>query len=184
MKDQLSIALAEVKAALSGIEQDDVDAACRIIASGQSIGLYGCGREGYQMRGFAMRLFHLEFNVGYLGDTTMPPLGEGDLLIVSSGPGNLSTVNAHMETARTAGVTIILVTAQLDAQQTGVADLILTVPAQTMANDSRWDENDILPMGSVYEAALFFLFEWMVANLKTITGETAETMRARHTNME
>ena len=39
-------------------------------------------------------------------------------------------------------------------------------------------------MGSVFEGALFVLFEVMVLKLKGLTGETPETMRARHTNME
>ena len=39
-------------------------------------------------------------------------------------------------------------------------------------------------MGSVYEGAFFVLFEIMVLDLRARLGETAETMRARHTNLE
>jgi 6-phospho-3-hexuloisomerase len=39
-------------------------------------------------------------------------------------------------------------------------------------------------MGSVYEGALFVLFEIMVLKLKRELGESTQTMRARHTNME
>ncbi len=39
-------------------------------------------------------------------------------------------------------------------------------------------------MGSVYEGALFVLFEVMVLKLKAVLGVQAEVMRARHTNME
>ncbi len=39
-------------------------------------------------------------------------------------------------------------------------------------------------MGSLYEGALFVLFEIMVLRLANIFGETPDTMRARHTNME
>ena len=41
-----------------------------------------------------------------------------------------------------------------------------------------------LPMGSLFEGAMFLVFEIMVLRLTAILGQTAETMRARHTNME
>ena len=184
MADRVAEALAEVAEVLSGVDGDGVAAACRMIASAEAIGVYGCGREGFQMRGLAMRLFHLGRPVGYVGETTMPALGRGGLLVVSSGPGGLATVAAHMATARAARASVLLMTAQPDAPNAGGADLVLTVPAQTMATDRQSGADGILPMGSVYEAALFFLCEWIVADLKAMTGETAGTMRARHTNME
>jgi len=39
-------------------------------------------------------------------------------------------------------------------------------------------------MGSLFEGALFVLFEVMVLKLKTSLGVTPEVMRANHTNME
>jgi 6-phospho-3-hexuloisomerase len=39
-------------------------------------------------------------------------------------------------------------------------------------------------MGSVYEGALFLLFEVMVLRMKASLGVSPEAMRARHTNME
>ncbi len=41
-----------------------------------------------------------------------------------------------------------------------------------------------LPMGSLFEGAMFLVFEIMVLRLTAILGQTAETMRARHTHME
>ncbi|KAJ7557059.1 hypothetical protein O6H91_05G110300 [Diphasiastrum complanatum] len=42
----------------------------------------------------------------------------------------------------------------------------------------------LLPMGSVYEGALFVLFEVTVHCLQSRLGETSESMRSRHTNLE
>ena len=184
MTERLSKALSSVGDALVGVDADAVALACQRIASAGRVGLYGCGREGFQVRGFAMRLYHLGITAGYVGETTMPPLGTGDVLVVSSGPGGLATVDAHIATAHGAGASVVLVTAQPDLVKPAADDLVLTIPAQTMASDGDAGEDDILPMGSVYEAALFFLFEWMVADLKAITGEPAKAVRARHTNME
>ncbi|WP_108838056.1 6-phospho-3-hexuloisomerase [Tateyamaria sp. Alg231-49] len=184
MNERLSFALKNVETVLGSVDRASVDAACRMIAAASTIGVYGCGREGYQMRGLAMRLFHLGLNVGYVGETTMPALTHGGLLIVSSGPGGLATVNAHIKTAKSAGASVVLLTAQSDTSGAHEVDLVLTLQAQTMANDGQTAEDDILPMGSAYEGALFFLCEWIVADTKSILGTSAEATRARHTNME
>ena len=39
-------------------------------------------------------------------------------------------------------------------------------------------------MGSLFEGAMFLVFEVLVLELRDLLGETAEMMRARHTNME
>jgi 6-phospho-3-hexuloisomerase len=39
-------------------------------------------------------------------------------------------------------------------------------------------------MGSLYEGAQYLVFELLVLALRDRIGETAETMRARHTNLE
>ena len=64
-----------------------------------------------------------------------------------------------------------------------MADEVLLLPAQTMAND-QGAAVSLLPMGSVYEGALFVLFEVVILKLKDVLGVSAETMRGNHTNME
>lgn len=143
---------------------------------------YGCGREAIQLRGFIMRLHHLGLNVSMQGDMTALPLGPEDLLLVTAGPGDLSTVRALMEQARNAGADRLLITAVGDAPLADHATQTLVLPTTTMANDQTLQP--VLPMGSLFEGALFLLFELMVLELRECLGETAETMRARHTNME
>ena len=60
----------------------------------------------------------------------------------------------------------------------------LLIPAQTMASDQGAARTSVLPMGSLFEGALFLLFEIMVLKLQALTKATPEAMRARHTNME
>jgi 6-phospho-3-hexuloisomerase len=59
-----------------------------------------------------MRLFHLGLDVHVAGDMTTPPVGKGDLLIVSSGPGKLSTVAALLEVAKKASARTLVTTTQ------------------------------------------------------------------------
>lgn len=177
-------ALEDLGGVLDKLDDRSVDAVCGLIAGAKRIGVYGCGREALQMKGFAMRLFHLGLPVAVVGDMTMPPLGPGDVFFVSSGPGETSTVLTLMRVARDAGATVLLVTAQPDSSAASLANTVLFIPAQTMADDQGSAKTSVLPMGSVFEGALFVLFEVMVLKLRDLLGETPEAMRSRHTNME
>ena len=182
--DLFGTALRELGDVLARVYEDRIDAACRILADAKQIVAYGCGREALQVRGFAMRLHHLGLPVSLVGDMTTPPLGAGDVFLVSSGPGETSTVLALMRVARAAGATVLLLTAQPRGSAAALSDFTLLVPAQTMADDQGPEKTSVLPMGSVFEGALFLLFEVMVLKLKSMTGQSSEAMRARHTNME
>ncbi|RVT82082.1 SIS domain-containing protein [Rhodobacteraceae bacterium CCMM004] len=142
----------------------------------------GCGREALQLRGLVMRLHHLGLSATMQGDLTAPPLGPGDLLIASAGPGHLATVAALVDVARGAGAATLLLTAVPDAPLGRRADAVLHIPAQTMATDRQ--APGALPMGSVYEGALFVLGEVLVDGVRRRRGTTPADMRARHTNME
>ncbi len=184
MRGQFDTALAELGAVAARIDPDAVARACETIAGARRCVLYGCGREGLQMRGFAMRLHHLGRDVAMQGDMAAPPVGPGDLFIASAGPGELATVTALMKVAREAGAGVLFLTAEPETPSASLASEVLTIPAQTMARDQGAAATSVLPMGSVYEGALFLLFEIMVLTLRDRLGETAETMRARHTNLE
>lgn len=184
MNSDFDSALDELSAVLNGISSESVDNACSMIGNAQSILLYGCGREGLQMRGLAMRLYHLGLNASMVADMAAPPLGRGDLFVVSAGPGELSTVTALMQVAKRDGAQILFLTATPDAEAVALADHILTIPAQTMANDQSSQNRSILPMGSLYEGSMFMLFEIMILQLQREMNVDAANMRARHTNME
>jgi 6-phospho-3-hexuloisomerase len=175
-------ALAELGDAVAGIDDASLDAACAAIARAGVIVGYGCGREGLQLRGLVMRLHHLGLRVAMQGDMAAPPLGPGDLFLCSAGPGELSTVTALMQVARNVGAEVLFFTAEPAAPAARLATQVLVIPAQTMARDKGTEA--LLPMGSIYEGALFLLFEIMVLRLRAHLGETPDTMRARHTNME
>ncbi len=118
------------------------------------------------------------------GDIAAPPVGGGDLLLASAGPGELSTVTALIRVARDAGADVLFLTAEPETPSAALATEVLVVPAQTMAHDRDAGASVTLPMGSVYEGALFVLFEVMVARLRDRLGVSVEEMRANHTNLE
>jgi 6-phospho-3-hexuloisomerase len=174
--------LREIDRVLSQVSETEIDDLCDAITGARQIIVYGLGREGLVMRGFAMRLMHLGLDVAVVGDMTTPPIGAGDLFLVSCGPGYLSTVQALTGVARQAGGRIAMLTAQPHAPLPQQADLLVYLPAQTMAEDEQ--SSSTQAMGSAFEQALWILFDALVPRLQTSLGQNAEEMRRRHTNLE
>ena len=96
-------AIAEVGAVLDRAIPQQVEAMAAPLLTANRIALYGVGREGLMMKSLAMRLFHLGLDAHVVGDMTTPPVGADDLLLVSAGPGRLSTVEALIGVAKAAG---------------------------------------------------------------------------------
>lgn len=184
MSNLYKTALNELAGVFDRLDDADVDKALRMIAAAKTTVVFGGGRERLQIMGFAMRLYHMGLKVAVEGDMTTPPVGKGDLFIVTVGPGEISTALALLGVARAAGATILVITAQPKGRAAQYADFVLTLPAQTMADDQGEKKTSVLPMGSLYEGALFVLFEIMILKLKDMLKIDAETMRANHTNLE
>ncbi|KAL6651215.1 hypothetical protein ACP70R_010140 [Stipagrostis hirtigluma subsp. patula] len=162
-------------------------------ARGGRVFVHGVGREGLMMRALCMRLAHLGLPAHCVGDVTAPPASAGDLLVASAGPGAFSTVDAICGVARGAGARVLLLTARPDGAGFPLrqADVVAHLPAQTMADDDEEgaaaperSSQEKLPMGSLYEGAMFVLFEMVVLELARVLGQSPAQMRARHTNLE
>jgi 6-phospho-3-hexuloisomerase len=176
-------ALSDLSRVFAALPDDAADALIEAIVAAKRIVVFGCGREGLQMRGFAMRLFHMGRDVAVWGDMTTPPVGPGDLLIVSAGPGFLATASVLVDIAHKAGARTALVTAQPGGELAERVDIVTVIPAQTMADD-RGANLSVLPMGSLFETAQMIFFELAILKLRPRFHERSDTMRARHTNLE
>jgi len=175
-------ALKEVQATFDRIDPGVADDLASELAKVRRIVCCGLGREGLMIRAFCMRLMHLGFDTHMAGDVTAPPIGDGDLLLLSSGPGDLLLTNAMIQLARRAGSRVIVVTAQPDAPDPQLADMIIHIPAQTMADDM--GSQSVLPMGTGYEIALLVFLDLVAVRLRELTGQTMDQLRAKHYNLE
>lgn len=165
--------------------QITVDEISSTAARGGKIFVHGVGREGLMMKALCMRLAHLGLSAHCVGDMTTPPITSTDLLIASAGPGGFSTVDAICAVAKSKGGRVLILTAQPESVK--YANVVAYVAAQTMADDGVEVEGgraSLLPMGSVYEGALFVLFEMVVYKLVEVLGQSPDEIRSRHTNLE
>jgi 6-phospho-3-hexuloisomerase len=178
-----SQALQDLGRVFAALAPDAGDHMCAEILRARRIACYGVGREGLMMKALCMRFMHLGLDAHVVGDMTTPHLGSGDLLLVSAGPGQFSTVLALMGVARDAGARTLVVTAQPEGAAARQADTVIHLPAQTMARDLQAGAS-ILPMGSLYEAVQLVFFDLISIMLRSKTEQSAEQMRTRHTNLE
>lgn len=184
LSDLATRAAAEIRDAVAGIEPAALDGMVTELAAAKRVVCYGVGREGLMMRALAMRLYHMGLDAHVVGDMSCPPVGPGDLLVVSAGPGGFSTVNGLIGVARKAGARIACVTAQANGSAPQAADRVFLIPAQTMANDQGAAATSVLPMGSLFEGAQYLAFELLVLALRDRLAVDPQAMRARHTNLE
>src|SRR5215472_14739920 len=105
-------ALAEIEGVFNRLAPDAADRMCADILKARRIACYGVGREGLMMKALCMRLMHLGLDAHFVGDMTTPPIGSGDLLVASAGPGAFSTVLALQHVAQKAGARVMIITAQ------------------------------------------------------------------------
>jgi len=174
--------LDEIDRVLRRVNKAESEALLNAILDARRIIVYGLGREGLVMRGFAMRLMHLGLDVAVVGDMTTPPIGPGDLFLVSCGPGYIPTVGALVSVVQQAGGHIAMLTSQPTASLPRQADLVVTLPAQTMAE--REHSSSEQAMGSAFEQAMWIYFDALVPRLQQALGQTADDLRKRHTNLE
>jgi 6-phospho-3-hexuloisomerase len=174
----------EIRAATAGVDPAQFAALVEALAAARRIACHGVGREGLMIRALAMRLYHMGLDAHVVGDMSCPPVGPGDLLLVSAGPGAFSTVLGLMDVARETGAMTACITAQPDGDAPRRADRVLVIPAQTMADDRRPAGTSLLPMGSLFEGAQYLTFELLILALRDRLGVDPESMRARHTNLE
>jgi 6-phospho-3-hexuloisomerase len=175
--------LKELETIFTQLSSQAAEHMCDEIAHARRIACYGVGREGLMVKALCMRLMHLGLDAHVVGDMTTPPIGKGDLLIVSAGPGKFSTVLALMDVAKQSGARSMVITAQRDGEAARRADVIIHLPAQTMASDLL-TPSSVLPMGSLYEISQLIFFDLISILLREKLGQTLEEMRDRHTNLE
>ena len=75
-----------------------------------------------------------------------------------------------------------MLTAQPEARLPRAADLLVTLPAQTMAEAEKSSSEQA--MGSAFEQAMWMLFDGLVPQLQAALGQSAGDLRRRHTNLE
>lgn len=143
-----------------------------INSKNRKIFLLGAGRSGLEAKGFAMRLMHLEFDVHVIGEVATPPINNG-LIIIISGSGETRPVVELVKSIRFECYKLITVTTNENSSLGKMSDLIIKIPIKN-------NNNNILPMGTIFEAVSHIFLDAIISELMTRLGITEEYMKNRH----
>ena len=123
------VVLDELSKVFGRIDEAEIDRIVNRIRESSKIFLIGVGREGLSTRALAMRLMHLGKESHWIWDDTTPSIGTGDLLIATSGSGEIGHIHYVVEQAKKAGAKIVVVTGTPDRKTPALADDTLWIPA-------------------------------------------------------
>jgi 6-phospho-3-hexuloisomerase len=182
-KNSIITILSEVKAVLEKVSDEQIASFVKEIVTANTIVVCGAGRVGYATRGLGMRLGHLGFKAYTLGDSTVPSIGDGDLLIVASGSGETQTIYDVADTGKRNGARIAVITGMPESRIGRIADCLILMKAPSKVNEVQGIKS-IQPMSTLNEQCLQLLFDAIVLELMEITGQTHHDMWKRHSNLE
>ena len=186
--------VAEHEAVFERLDMQQLDAFMDEIIRAKHIFVYGTGREGISMRGFAMRLAHLGKSVYWLMDDTTVGMHEGDLFLLCDGRGDVGIHRRIVEQASKTGARLAFIT----GLPTGplvrrYGDCVLFVHF-TVYLDEKHAEGDaptqhdvvetVQPMGNQFEQHVYLLMDVIAVLLKDRLGMSYEDMEANHRNIE
>ncbi|WP_424767642.1 6-phospho-3-hexuloisomerase [Paenibacillus sp. sgz302251] len=153
------------------------------IAGAGRIFVAGAGRSGLMMRGLAMRLMHIGFDVYVVGDTVTRSLQKGDLLIIGSGSGETKSIVPMAEKARSLEGSVAALTLSPASTLGRLADIVVQLPGAP--KDRGEDEaGTIQPMGSLFEQMLLLVGDAVVLRLMQKQELTGSAMYGNHANLE
>ena len=154
--------------------------------------IVGSGRSGLVGKAFALRLMHLGFNTYVAGETIIPALRKGDIVVAISGSGMTKTVVALAEAAKEIGVKVIAVTSHPDSKLGGIADQVVVIKGRTKVARERnyeirqliGEHESLAPLGTMFEVSTMIFLDSVIAELMRRLGVTEEEMRRRHAVVE
>ncbi len=167
----------EQRAAFASLDAGALDALAGELDRARRVFLYGIGRTGLAVQGFAMRLAQCGIDAHFVGQLSAPPAGPGDLYLSAVALGSLPTADAIAAAARRSGARLATITAR--PERVPDVDLVVRLSAQTMADPPA----SVLPLGSPFELALHLLFEHLCLVLMKRRGLDAAALGARHANI-
>ncbi|EPZ52702.1 MULTISPECIES: 6-phospho-3-hexuloisomerase [Alicyclobacillus] len=176
--------LAELSRTLDTLSESEVADFIQAIIGAGRVFVAGAGRSGFMMKGFAMRLMHLNIDAHVVGESVTPPFTSGDLLIIGSGSGETRSLVAMAEKATKLGGSVALITTTPDSTIGRLAKAVVQIHAQPKQGPSGGAAMTMQPMGSLFEQSLLLFGDAVVLRLMDQQHIAAAEMFARHANLE
>jgi 6-phospho 3-hexuloisomerase len=195
VKSAMKVIAANVQAIADEIDYSEVKTLVSdILTAHQSqkrLFVMGAGRSGLVVKGFAMRLMHLGFNVYVVGETVTPAVETDDLLIVISGSGETKSINEMSALAKAKGTRIAAVTSNKDSSLGTISDTIVVVKGRTKTSGMDFMERQVVgshisfaPLGTMFEISTMVFLDGIIAALMEITKKSEDDLKKKHATLE
>lgn len=132
------------------------------------------GRSFLQMKGFAMRLMHIDYDVVIVGEVTTPSIKENDLLIVGSGSGETFGILTQLRKAKKIGAKTFVITQSPNSSMAKEADGAIILPKI----------NSIQHGGSQIEQFLGLTLDAFIMGMMNERGLDVNHIMINHANLE
>lgn len=175
----------ELAAVLKKIDTDQVNKLVSLIRNKQRIFVTGAGRSLLMLKGFAMRLMHIGFEVYVVGEVTTPAFRTDDLLIVASASGETKSLVFNANRAKEYGGTVAVLSIFENSSLGKIADEFVKIPAYTdKLPESESNKKGILPGGSTFEEAVLLLGDSLIVELANEYKIDIDRAFQNHANLE
>ncbi len=169
-----------------------IDELVRVYKESKKVLVMGAGRSGLVGKAFAMRLLHLGFNSYVLGETIVPSVREGDLVVAISGSGRTQLIVTAAETAKKVNARVAAITTYRDSPLARIADVVVRVPGR--AKMSRMEDffarqilgihEPLAPLGTLFEDTAMVFLDGVIYALMVRLGINEDYMKEIHANIE
>jgi 6-phospho 3-hexuloisomerase len=175
----------ELADTLKKIDQQQVNQLVNEIKQAKRIFVSGAGRSLLMLKGLAMRLMHLGYEVYIVGEVTTPAFLSEDLLILASASGETTSLVNTASKANKIGGKIISLTIFPESTLANLSTGIIRIPAYTdKLPESDENQKGILPGGSMFEEAVLLLADSMIVELALEQKVPTDRAFEKHANLE
>ncbi len=122
--------------------------------------------------------------VSVVGDITRPATACRTCSSIGSGSGETQSLIALAHKAKTTGVRIGVVTMDEHSTIAKLADIAVVLPGVSPKLKRSTAVTSIQPMGSAFEQMTLLTYDAVIVELMVRLGESADSMFARHADLE
>jgi len=178
--------IVELSETLEQVDPISVEKLVDEILSADRVFVAGAGRSLLMIRGLAMRLMQLDYKTFVVGETVTPAIKQGDLLVMSSGSGETSTMKVVAHNAKKMGAKLALMTIYPDSTIGKLADHVVQISAPTAKLSDNKAEEAFQPGANLFEQSVLILCDVVMIRLieKTNLKNPNQLLMKRHANLE
>ncbi|MBI4244589.1 MAG: SIS domain-containing protein [Planctomycetes bacterium] len=188
--DYYRIIAGEISAVLKKTNENAVEKFIKRLKGAKKIYIAGVGRSGLIIKAFGQRLMHLGFDVHLADEITAPAITKEDLLICCSATGKTQLILFMAKKARMLGSYVVTFTATKRSSLVKYSNQVILIPSSietqkgvTLAK-SKARVRTIQPARSLFEQAMFLLFDAVIMRLLEVLRVTPSKVTKRHANLE